>query len=246
MINNRYKTVIVIPVRYASIRFPGKSLVEIDGKPMIYHVYNRSIKVKDVDEVIVATDDKKIKDAVESFNGKVVMTKQSHKSGADRIAEVAKTIVADIIVNVQGDEPLIEPKAIEEAIRPLKENENIKMSTLMTKITNEEEYYDPNVVKVVVDNQGFALYFSRSSIPFLKHGGITKVYKHIGLYAYRKNFLIELSEMEQTPLEKLESLEQLRALENCFKIRVVETSYNSISVDTPDDLIRIKQILNLK
>lgn len=238
------KIAIIIPARYASTRFPGKALADIDGKPMIQHVYSRCELVKDIDNVIVATDDTRVKEAVEAFGGKVVMTSLDHKSGTDRIAEVAKDLDVDIIVNVQGDEPLIEPKAIEQAIKPFYEDESVMISTLMTKINNEEEYNNPNVVKVVTDKDGFALYFSRSLIPFPRNKGQNSVYKHIGLYAYRKDFLIHLSEMEQTSLEKAESLEQLRVLENGYKIKVVETNYDTIGVDTPEDLITIKQIIN--
>jgi 3-deoxy-manno-octulosonate cytidylyltransferase (CMP-KDO synthetase) len=232
----RAKVIIVIPARYGSTRFEGKPLAEINGKPMIYHVYQRAKKAKFVDDVIVATDDERIKNAVEKFNGKAVMTSKEHRSGTDRVAEVARSINADIIVNVQGDEPLISPEAIEQAVMPLIENNNIVMSTLMTKIAKSIEYEDPNTVKVVTDKEGFALYFSRSLVPYPREKERLKVYKHIGIYVYRKNFLLELADMPQTSLERIEGLEQLRVLENGFKIKVIETDYNSISVDTPRDL----------
>lgn len=241
--SDKSKVIIIIPARYDSTRFPGKPLAEIIGKPMLYHVYNRSKMAKGIDYVIVATDDKRIQEAVEAFGGKVVLTSKEHRSGSDRIAEVARSLDADIIVNVQGDEPLIEPKAIEQAIKPFQEDENIQITTLMKKTDDQREWNDPNVVKVVVDNDGFALRFSRSLIPQPQGSA---VYKHIGLYAYRRDILIQLSELEQTPSEKAESLEQLRALENCIEIKVVETEYDSISVDTPDDLEIIKQIINTK
>ena len=236
MKKERSHVIIVIPARYGSTRFEGKPLAEINGKPMIYHVYQRAKKVKCVDDVIVATDDERIKKAVEAFNGKAVMTSKEHKSGTDRVAEVAERIDADIIVNVQGDEPLISPEAIEQAVMPLVENKKIRMSTLMTKITKEAEYNDHNIVKVVTDKEGFALYFSRSLIPYPRGKQRLNAYKHIGIYVYRKDFLIRFAAMSQTPLEQTESLEQLRVLENGFKIKVVETDYDSISVDTPRDL----------
>jgi len=233
------KTTIIIPARYESTRFPGKALAEIDGKPMIQHVYDRSSMAEGINDVIVATDDSRIKEAVEAFGGKVVMTSPDHRSGTDRIAEVARSLDAGIIVNVQGDEPLIDPKAIEQSLKPFFEDDGVVMSTLMTKITDEEAYNDPNVVKVAVDKDGFALYFSRSVIPYQRNKGQKEVYKHIGLYAYRKDFLIQLSEMEQTSLEKAESLEQLRVLENGYRIKVVETEYDSIGIDTPGDLDKL-------
>ena len=238
------KIVVIIPARYNSTRFEGKPLAEINGKPMIYYVYQRSKKAKCVDDVIVATDDKRIKNAVEEFNGGAVMTSKEHKSGTDRVAEVAKKIDADIIVNVQGDEPLINPEAIEEAVMPLIEDENIRVCTLMKKITTEAEYDDPNIVKVVADKERFALYFSRSPIPYPREKEHLKVYKHIGIYVYRKDFLLEFADMQQTPLEQIECLEQLRVLESGFKIKVVETDYDSISVDTPKDLEVVTTLIN--
>ena len=237
------KVVVIIPARYNSTRFEGKPLAEINGKPMIYHVYQRSKKAKCVDDVIVATDDERIKNAVEKFNGKAVMTSKEHRSGTDRVAEVAKKIDADIIVNIQGDEPLIDPEAIEQAVMPLVEDKNIRMCTLMTKIANEAEYDDTNIVKVVTDKEGFALYFSRALIPYPREKEHLKVYKHIGIYDYRKDFLLELADMQPTPLEQIECLEQLRVLENGSKIKVVETDYDSISVDTPKDLEVVKEII---
>ena len=238
------QVIIVIPARYGSTRFEGKPLAEINGKPMIYQVYQRAKKAKCVDDVIVATDDERIKNAVEKFNGKAVMTSKEHKSGTDRVAEVAKSIDADIIVNVQGDEPLISPEAIEQAVKPLIEDKKIRMCTLMTKITEEAEYGNPNIVKVVTDKEGFALYFSRSLIPYPGEKEHLKVYKHIGIYVYRKDLLLEFADMPQTPLERIEGLEQLRVLENGFKIKVVETDYDSISVDNPEDLEVVKKIIN--
>ena len=240
------RVMVIIPARYSSSRFEGKPLAEIDGKPMIYYVYQGSKNAKCVDDVIVATDDERIKNAVENFDGKAIMTSKKHKTGTERIAEVAKKIDADIIVNVQGDEPLIEPKAIEQVVMPLIEDKNIRMCTLMTKITKNAEYNDTNIVKVVTDNEGFALYFSRSPIPYPREKEHLKVYKHIGIYVYKKDFLLEFADMQQTPLEQIECLEQLRVLENGFKIKVVETDYDSISVDTPRDLEVVRKIINIR
>lgn len=241
MKKNTLKIVIIIPARYDSTRFKGKPLVEINGKPMIFHVYNRSKKAKYADDVIVATDDERIKNVVEKFDGKVMMTSKKHQNGTERIAEVARKINADIIVNVQGDEPLISPEAIDQVIEPLIADENIKMTTLMTKVKNEAEFNDPNAAKVVTDKEGFALYFSRSLIPYPRNKEVFKVYKHIGVYGYRKDFLLDFANMPQTILERVESLEQLRALENGIKIKVVTTKYDSIGVDTPEDLELVRK-----
>lgn len=237
------RVVIVIPARYSSSRFEGKPLAQIDGMPMIEHVYQRAKKTQYHDAVLVATDDERIFDAVRNFKGDVVMTGKEHRSGTDRVAEVARDSDADIIVNVQGDEPLISPAAIDQSIVPLLDDGTITMCSLMTRIKREEEYHDINVVKVAVSQKGFALYFSRSLIPYPREKEGLCVYKHLGIYVYRKDFLLKLSSMEPTPLEKAESLEQLRVLENGFPIKMVETEYESVSVDTPEDLERIKHIL---
>jgi 3-deoxy-manno-octulosonate cytidylyltransferase (CMP-KDO synthetase) len=200
-------------------------------------------------DLIVATDDERILETVTDFGGNAVMTSPEHKSGTDRIAEVARKIDADIVVNIQGDEPLIEPKAIDAAVEPLLEDETIVMSTLASEISNDNELANPNVVKVVLDNDNFALYFSRSPIPFARDGLDLRnqvYYKHIGLYVYRTNFLINFSEMAQSYLEKLEKLEQLRALENGYRIKVIKTQYKSIGVDTPDDLEMLEKLVNIK
>jgi len=241
-----FRVVVVIPARYGSTRFEGKPLADIGGKPMIQHVYERSLQAGLVDEVIVATDDPRILKAVQAFGGGAIMTSERHRCGTDRIAEVAEKIDADIIVNVQGDEPLISPGAIDQAIRPLTEDNDLKMCTLMKKITDVKEFPDPNVVKVVTDKRGYALYFSRSQIPYPRNPAYFKGYKHLGVYVYRKEFLLEFARMDQTPLEKTESLEQLRALENNVRIKVIETPYNSISVDTPADLEKIRKLYTKK
>jgi len=248
--------IVIIPARYASTRLEGKPLLDIAGKPMILRVYERAGKAKLVKDVIVATDDKRIFDAVKGFKGKVIMTSASHKSGTDRLAEAAANLKCDMVVNVQGDEPLIEPKMIDDAVKPLVDDSEVYMATLKTKILDAEELNNPNVVKVVTDKNGFALYFSRYPIPYVREqenppipplekggkGGLGH-YKHIGLYAYRKDFLLKFAHMKPTPLEQAEKLEQLRALENGYKIKVVETKYNSIGVDTQEDLEKVRRIV---
>jgi len=248
MIRNQ-KVIVVIPARYKSTRFPGKPLAEIQGKPLIYWVYNQAKKIQNVDDVFIATDDERIKETVENFGGKSVMTSERHATGTDRIAEAVEKMDADIIVNIQGDEPLFNSQSVEKAVNVLlnDKDQNISMTTLMTKIQNKEQYDDPNTVKVVTDKSGFALYFSRSLIPFPREKGITNVYKHIGIYGYRKNFLLKYTSMEQTPLEKTESLEQLRIIENGYKIKLIETKRESLSIDTPEDLELLKkQFKNIK
>lgn len=245
---------VIIPSRYSSTRFPGKPLAPILGKSMIQHVYERAKRAKYVDEVLVATDDLRIFHEVENFNGKARMTSPEHPSGTDRIAEVAADIDSDIVVNVQGDEPSIHPEVIDAAIEPLFKDSSLVVTTLKTPIFDVGELRDPNVNKVVTDLSGFALYFSRLPIPFIRDSrkatdeinGISKPilsYKHIGLYVYRREFLLRLSRMEPSPLEKSEKLEQLRILENGYRIKVVPTIHDSIGVDTPEDILRVERVL---
>ena len=234
----------VIPARYGSTRFEGKALADILGKPMIQRVYERAINTKTVNELTVATDDQRIFDTVKSFGGNVVMTSQ-HPTGTDRIAEVARNSNADIIVNIQGDEPLIEPAMIDEAVQPLLDDDGIDLGTLVHRIKSEDEYRNPNVVKVIIDKSGFAMYFSRSPIPYIRSGvwGSTIIYRHVGLYVYKKYALLDFAQTSSTPLETSEGLEQLRFLENGYRMKVVETQYSSIGVDTPDDLEKVKMML---
>ncbi len=215
---------------------------------MIEHVYRRAAAARGVDAVVVATDDERIAAAVTGFGGVVRMTAASHRTGTDRIAEVARDLACDIVVNVQGDLPLIEPDVITDAVAPLERDAALQMSTVRRRITDDTDYTNPNVVKVVVDRRGDALYFSRSPIPFLRGEGPAKagrhvqgVYKHLGLYAYRRSFLLTLTTLSQTPLELAESLEQLRVLEHGYHIATVETQWDSIEVDTPDDLERVRR-----
>jgi 3-deoxy-manno-octulosonate cytidylyltransferase (CMP-KDO synthetase) len=235
-------TVAVILARYASSRFPGKALANIAGRPMIEHVYRRAASARHIDAVLVATDDPRIADAVTGFGGDVRLTRSDHVSGTDRLAEVAAHLDCDLVVNVQGDEPLIEPDAIDAAIDPFRDDEALTMSTLCTRLLEAGEASNPNVVKVVSDVRGFALYFSRSPIPYPQRGG-ERPYKHLGLYVYRREFLRRIAALEPTPLERTESLEQLRVLEHGFSIKVIETAHDSIGVDTPEDLERVRRLV---
>lgn len=234
--------VAIIPARYASTRFPGKPLVEIAGKPMIQHVVERTQACPLIEHVIVATDDTRIESAVRQFGGEVIRTRADHPSGTDRVAEVAENCEADIIVNVQGDEPLIDPQALEAAIQPLIDHLQVMMSTLASPIRTETELHNPNIVKVVLDINQFALYFSRAPVPYPRDGfapELQSFYRHIGVYVYRRKFLLNLTKFNPTPLEQTEKLEQLRVLENGHQIKVVLTDYVSIGVDTPEDLALI-------
>lgn len=241
-LQNHKHTVAVIPARYASTRFPGKALADIAGRPMIEHVYGRAAAARNVDAVIVATDDRRIADAVTKFGGVVRMTRSDHRTGTDRLAEVAADLDCDLVVNVQGDEPLIESDTIDAAIEPFRDDPALRMSTVCTRILTNEAIADPNVVKVVTDVRGFALYFSRSPIPYsrVSGGANAGAYKHLGLYVYRREFLHTIAALEPTALERGESLEQLRVLENGFAIKVIETRHDSIGVDTREDLERVR------
>jgi 3-deoxy-manno-octulosonate cytidylyltransferase (CMP-KDO synthetase) len=239
----RFRIVVLVPARYASTRFPGKALADLDGRPMIEHVYRRAASCAGIDQVIVATDDARIADAVRAFGGEVRLTRADHPSGTDRLAEVAATLDCDIVVNVQGDEPLIDPRAIAQALAPFGGDPSLQISTLCHRLHDPADLADPNVVKVVVDRAGFALYFSRAPIPHVRDGGWPPLFKHIGLYAYRRSALLVLASLDPTPLERAEALEQLRALEHGIRIRAVETDYDSIGVDTPADLERVRRLL---
>jgi 3-deoxy-manno-octulosonate cytidylyltransferase (CMP-KDO synthetase) len=209
---------------------------------MIEHVYRRTAAAPSVDAVVVATDDARIAAAVEGFGGIARLTRSSHLSGTDRLAEVAEDLSCEVVVNVQGDEPLIEPEMIEEAVEALGSDATLHMSTLRRAISDHADYLNPNIVKVVVDRDGNALYFSRAPIPHARGGAMT-AYAHVGLYAYRRSFLLAYARLRPTPLELAESLEQLRALEHGFRIRTVETRYDSIGVDTPEDLERVRRLI---
>ena len=235
--------VCVIPARYSSTRLPGKPLADIAGKPMIQRVYERAILAKRPQQVIVATDHSLVYETVESFGGKAVLTSPNHPTGTDRLAEVAEKFPdVDLIINVQGDEPMIQPEVIDQLAGAFDNNPDLHMATLMTQI-DKSEYQIPSVVKVVTDLQGYALYFSRSLIPFPRVENGLPVYKHIGIYAYRRDFLLKYAKLTPTPLEKTESLEQLRALEHGYKIKVIKTDFQSIGVDTMEDLEKVNLLL---
>jgi len=252
------KIVGIIPARYEAVRLPAKVLADIAGRPMIEHVYRRASQAQSLDELLVATDDERIAQVVEGFGGQAVMTSTQHKSGTDRIAEVADDLQCDVVVNIQGDEPLIEPAAIEALTRPFGTIPDLRMSTLATRLEDYGNHLRSSVVKVVVDKERFALYFSRAPIPHFRldtcaewpdnrprqhpQSGLWPL-RHLGLYAYTRTTLLWLSSLPQTPLEITERLEQLRALENGCRINVVEVDYQGISVDTPEDLELVRRIM---
>ena len=252
------KVVAIIPARYGSTRFEGKPLADILGKPMIQHVYEGVCQSKLIKEVIVATDDQRILETVQGFGGRAVITSSEHTTGTDRVAEVAQKLKSEIIVNVQGDEPLIKGRILDKAIRPFFTDDTLSMSTLMTKLEDVKDWLNPNVGKVVVDQKNFALYFSRSPIPFPRDLNIEQllskpfgkkilpkgVFKQIGVYVYSRKFLLQFSKMKHTPLEKLEKLEQLRALENGYRIKVISVDYEPLHVETPEDLQKVVEFLS--
>jgi 3-deoxy-manno-octulosonate cytidylyltransferase (CMP-KDO synthetase) len=236
--------VAIIPARYESSRLPGKALADIAGRPMIEHVYRRAAAAATVSRVIVATDDRRIFDAVHGFGGDAMMTSTSHQSGTDRLAEVAASLACDIVVNVQGDEPLLAPETIDAAVAPFAFDPALEMSTLRRAITDPAELHNPNVTKVVVDRDGFAMYFSRAPIPYTRSGQPpAPAWAHIGLYVYRRATLLRVAALPPTANERGEALEQLRALENGIRIKAVETDRNTIGVDTPDDLERARELV---
>lgn len=251
----------MIPARYGSTRLPGKPLAIIGGKPMIQHVYENASKAKLLDQIIVATDDRRIEEAVKKFGGNVVRTSKDHASGTDRLAEVARKLkAADWLVNIQGDLPFIRSQTIARAIQPLMDDRKIPMGTVCTAIYEMKDWQNPNVVKVLKDRAGFALYFSRAPIPFLRNNEIDVAgktstsssnqrlwgYRHLGLYVYRRDFLLKFAGLRPTPLERIESLEQLRALQNGYPIYVAEVDEHPIEVDTPDDLKNAERYLKTR
>ncbi len=237
----------VIPARYASTRLPGKPLVPLGGKPMIQRVWERVRQAQSVSDVIIATDDERIRSAVQAFGGDVAMTRSDHRSGTERVAEAALARGdAEIIVNVQGDEPLIEPSAIDAAVEAIREDLEVSVATLAVPISKPADIMDTNVVKAVLDFDGNALYFSRAPIPWVRdRSGLihAKHLKHLGLYVYRRAALLEFATFPQGDLERIEQLEQLRWLENGYRIRVAETEFDSVSVDVPEDIPRVEQLL---
>jgi len=237
----------IIPARYASSRLPGKPLSLIAGKPMIQHVYERCAESPLLQSICVATDDQRILDAVAAFGGRAMMTRADHPSGTDRVAEVAAALGADIVVNIQGDQPFMHPDMIDEAVRPLLDDPGAEIATLMFRIVRDEDLGNPAVVKVVADLAGNALYFSRSLIPYPRNKSDHGVFEHVGVYAYRKDTLMRLTQLPPTPLELTESLEQLRWLQHGLRIRITESvipdrDHHGFSVDTPEDLARAEQM----
>jgi 3-deoxy-manno-octulosonate cytidylyltransferase (CMP-KDO synthetase) len=238
------RTIAVIPSRYASVRFPGKALVEIGGKPLIQHVWERAQDLKSVERVVIATDDERIARVVRGFGGAVVMTSPECASGTDRVAEATRQWPADLVVNLQGDEPVFDAKAVDELVGVMAVDPMIEMGTLAHPIRDEAEFNDaagPN--KVVLDQAGFALYFSRAPIPYRRQPGLVTPLRHIGIYVFRTAFLRRFATLAPTPLERTEGLEQLRALEHGVRIRVLITPHGSIGVDTPADVDRFTEYL---
>lgn len=237
------KVIGVIPARYKSSRFPGKPLVSICGKPMIWWVYQQALKVKELAEIYVATDDERIKEVCVEYDMKVIMTSSEHNTGTDRVAEVATKVDGDLFINIQGDEPVIEPRMIQEVIE-IFEDETVYFGTLKKEITDLEQIRSTSTVKVVTDCNNDALYFSRSVIPSnIKDGKLARVFRHVGIYAYKKDFLLNFTNMQQTELELGEAIEPLRAMEKGFKIRVRETEYESIGVDLPEHIKQVEKVI---
>lgn len=238
------KTAIIIPARYGSSRLEGKPLLKVAGKPVIQWVYEKAMQAKLADMIIVATDDERIFNAVKEFGGEVEMTSKDHKCGSDRIREVVdRHPEISFVVNLQGDEPLIEPSAIDDVARNVQEDEKADISTLIRVLKAEDEINNPNLVKCVVDISGYALYFSRSKIPFERNPISGNFYGHLGIYGYKRAALIKMTSLPQTPLEKTESLEQLRALENGMKIKTSVVDFVPVGIDTAEDLEKFKKIV---
>lgn len=240
------QVIVVIPSRYGSTRLPGKPLVSLAGKPMVQHVYERAKKAQTVHRVIVATDDQRIVDAVQAFGGEVRMTRVDHRTGTERIAEVAIHEKGDIYVNVQGDEPLVDPVAIDTAVASLLEEPAAQISTVATPIRHAADIMDPNIVKTVLDFDSNGMYFSRAPIPWVRDTQQkihVKYWKHLGLYVFQRDALLEYPTLPQGELEKIEQLEQLRWLENGWKIRVAEVEHDAVSVDVPEDVTRVEKLI---
>jgi 3-deoxy-manno-octulosonate cytidylyltransferase (CMP-KDO synthetase) len=249
----------IIPARYGSSRLPGKLLADLQGKPLLYYVYQRAGKARSLGQLLIATDDERIAAAARGFGGQVIMTRSTHRSGTDRIAEAAEKIVSDIVVNIQGDEPLIDFSAIDHVVQMLERDPHADMATLAAPIEDPADLWNPNVVKVVIDQRGYATYFSRNPVPYIRVKEMPKAdlkrilkekpellrrfYRHVGLYGYRSEFLKRFTEWAPSPLELLEDLEQLRAIEHGAKIRVESTHMPIIGVDTPEDLDRIRRLV---
>lgn len=237
------KVIGVIPARFHSTRFTGKVLADLGGKPVVQHVWENAKRSKMLDDLVIAADDERIIKEAEDFNARAIYTSPDQPSGTDRLVEVVNPIDVEVVVNIQGDEPMVRPEMVDELARTILEEKDVKMATLARKIEDKSEIKNPNVVKVVIDKNGFALYFSRSVIPYSRLQAIPIYYKHLGLYAYTKDFLFEFTNLPKSRLEMVEGLEQLRALENGYRIKVVETKFDTIGIDTPEDLERAKQAM---
>ena len=237
------RTVAVIPARWASVRFPGKALVVIRGKPLVQHVWERARQLETVERVVVATDDERIAAAVEGFGGAVVMTGPECANGTDRVAQATRDWPVDLVVNLQGDEPVFDGKAVDQLVRLMAEDPTIQMGTLAHPLASDDEHRDPNKVKVVLDSAGFALYFTRAPVPYARQPGLVVPLRHVGIYVFRHAFLQRYARLAPTPLEQTERLEQLRALEHGVRIRVLLTPHGSIGVDTPADVDRLAAYL---
>jgi|SRR5699024_6894640 len=236
------KVVSIIPARFGSTRFPGKPLAKINGRPMIQHVYEQVSKATKVDEVIIATDNEQIVKEVESFNGVASITQTNHESGSDRIAEVASNSDGDIFLNIQGDEPLISPILLDNLVEEAEENLD-SVITAKTQIAKENDIYDPNIVKVITNDINDAIYFSRLPLPYNRAEMDISYYKHLGVYCYPRNILEKFVKLTKSKLEKIEMLEQLRLLENGYNLKVIETTYDAVGVDTPEDIIKVEKVL---
>ncbi len=234
------KGIVVIPARYHSTRFPGKPLALLKGKPLIQHVWERAKRAKNIERIVVATDHEEIFKKIKEFDGDCVLTSPYHKSGTDRVAEVVKEMDFEIIVNVQGDEPMIEPILIDRVVETLN-NEEVPMASIYEIWDDEKAFFNPNIVKVVLDKDNFALYFSRSPIPYSKNSG--KFFRHVGIYGYKKDTLLQLISLPQSSLEIREELEQLRAIENGIRIKMIESKGITMGIDTPEDLEKIESFL---
>ncbi len=240
------KVVIVIPARYGSTRLAGKPLISLAGKPMIQRVYERAKLAEQADRVIVATDDQRVVKAVEGFGGEARMTRTDHRTGTERVAEVAAHVAGEVFVNVQGDEPLLDPAAVDTAVKALLEQPTAAISTVATPIKTPADIMDPNIVKTVLDFENYALYFSRAPIPWVRDAA-SKIHvrhlKHLGLYVFQRDALLEYPTLPQGELERIEQLEQLRWLENGWRIRVAEVEHDAVSVDVPEDVARVERLL---
>lgn len=240
------KVIGVIPARFSSTRFAGKVLADLGGKPVVQHVWENAKKSKILEDLIIAADDDRIMRTAEDFGAKAIYTSPDQPSGTDRLIEIANPIEVDVVINIQGDEPMVRPEMIDDLARAILEDKDVYMATLAKRIEDKSEIRDPNIVKLIKDKNGFALYFSRSVIPYPRHETIPIYYKHLGLYAYTKDFLFEFANLPKSHLETTEGLEQLRALENGYRIKVVETKFNTIGIDTPEDLNKAKMAMGIE